>query len=331
MKIYPWQSSVWQRLSADPHRLPHALLLEGPAGIGKRDFSLALAAALLCAKPLTQAGGCGRCPSCHWFRAGTHPDFCLLEPLTEEGGEEEGGQPTRKKREITVAQVRALENFVNLSSVGGGARVVVLSPADALNPAAANALLKTLEEPGPATYFLLVTDQAQRLLPTVRSRCQRLSMPRPSQALARDWLARSGIPDAELCLALAGGAPLRAQALADGICLAERRRFLEALAEPPSLNWLELAERAAKVELVPCLQWLQTWVYDLMAVKLTGRIRYNQDFASCLQELGTRANVVRMHEFLRQLNQTKRFAQHPLNVQLVLEDLLLGYRSLIRP
>ena len=328
---YPWLIPLWQRLHAQAQSLPHALLLEGPRGIGKRDFALAYSKALLCETPSPTGEACGECAACHWLAQDSHPDFRLLEPISaeEEGGAEDAA-PSRKKREINIAQVRGLADFVNLSSHRAGARVVLIHPAETLNPAASNALLKTLEEPSPNTHFLLVSDQPHFLLPTIKSRSQRISMPQPSPDQAADWLKQQGVQEAELCLALAGGAPLLARDFADADYLKERRAFLHALQTPKQLNWLALAEQGAKADMAARFDWLQKWLYDLVSSRLAQHVRYNLDFASGLQDLAMRVNLSRVQDFARELAQIKRRLQHPLNPQLLLESVLLSYLSAVK-
>lgn len=141
--LYPWQQEPWQRWAGLRARLPHAILLKGPQGIGKLDFALALAQSLLCERPGADALACGACPSCHWFEQETHPDFRLLQPdalsEAEEGEEREAGKK-KPSRQISVDQVRSLSDFANLSAHQGGHRVVLIHPAEAMNTNAANAL-----------------------------------------------------------------------------------------------------------------------------------------------------------------------------------------------
>lgn len=326
--IYPWQAPLWQRLREQAGRVPHALLLAGPRGVGKRDFALAYAKALLCETPQPDGQACDHCAACHWLAQGSHPDFRLLEPLVdEEKSEEEGAaeKTTRKKREINIAQVRALADFANLSSHRAGNRVVLIHPAETLNAAASNALLKTLEEPSPNTRFLLVSHQPNFLLPTIKSRSAAIIMPQPNPTQAAAWLKEQGIQDAELCLALAGGAPLLARDFADSEYLKERRAFLSALQSPKQLNWLALAEQGAKADMAARFDWLQKWLYDLVSSRLGTQVRYNLDFASGLQDLAMRVNLSRVQNFARELAQIKRRLQHPLNPQLLLESVLLSY------
>lgn len=325
--IYPWFAPLWHTLMTRQARWPHALLLAGPRGIGKRDFALALGAACLCETPLADGQACGICPACHWLAQGSHPDFRLLEPYGGEEGEEEEG--ARRKRDISIAQVRSLADFVSLSSMRAGERVIVIHPAEAMNTAAANALLKTLEEPLPQVRLILVGHQIHSLLPTIKSRCQRIPMPPATTAQARAWLQEAGVKEVNLSMALAGGAPLLAKEFAQANYLESRRTFLTSLLQPAQLNWIALAEQNAREDLAARFDWLQTWTYDIASQGLTGRLRYNLDFGLGLQELAARVNLTRIFQFARELTQIKRRLQHPLNPQLLLESVLLNYLAAV--
>ena len=207
--------------------------------------------------------------------------------------------------------------------------MVLIHPAEALNPAAANALLKTLEEPSPNSTLVLVTHQANFLLPTIKSRCHRISMPAPTASQASDWLSQQGVAQAPLCLALAGGAPLLAREYADSAYLQARQQFLNALQKPKQLNWLQLAEQGAKADLAARFDWLQKWLADLVLVGLAGQIRYNLDFVSSLQDLARQVNLMRVQHFASELAQIKRRLKHPLNPQLLLESVLLSYLAAV--
>ena len=185
--MYSWQNSQWQQIMQRTS-LPHALLLRGRAGTGKHDFAVDLAQSLLCSKP-KQTRACGVCPSCVWFAEGGHPDFRLISPEDADESEDAPKKKATKKSQISVAQIRQLIDYLSLSSHQvNSRRVILISPAETLNLASANALLKMLEEPPANTLFLLVTSQPQRLLPTILSRCQAIDMPLPSKADALSWL-----------------------------------------------------------------------------------------------------------------------------------------------
>ena len=205
---YPWQEDDWRRIVREFDSLPNAWLLTGPEGIGKVDFAYSLARALLCDTPLEDGRGCGQCESCRWLASGTHPDFRHLCPEAADEGKEEGGKSARKLSQIKIEAVREIIEFSQLTAHRHGRRVVLVEPAEKLNLAAANAILKVLEEPPDNTVFLLVADRPQRLLPTIRSRCRKFSLSRPPHEVALAWLKTQGVAHAEAELAWHGGAPV---------------------------------------------------------------------------------------------------------------------------
>ncbi|MEW6313289.1 MAG: DNA polymerase III subunit delta' [Pseudomonadota bacterium] len=330
MSHLPWHEAAWRALLAQKGTLPHALLFKGSKGIGKLVFARAFAQALLCETPDPDGDACDGCPSCRWFATDSHPDFRLLEPLKGEEGEDELGESTKKKdaKEIVIKQIRALEDFVGLSSHRNGAKVVLLYPAETLNTSAANALLKTLEEPPPRTYFLLVSHRSRQLLPTVLSRCRQVALPPPRAEQAQDWLRHQGIADPRLGLAQAGYAPLAALELEQGDYWEARRVLLEQLAQH-RIDALALAEGSKAEDLPRLLLWLQQWTYDLIFCKFAGKIRYHLDYAEALVRLAKRLDAVMLLRFHRELLRQQRIVQHPLNPRLFAEQLLLSYVRLV--
>ena len=334
MTIYTWHKETWRQLMSAQSHLPHALLLQGKSGIGKADFAREMARALLCESPLSSGVACGECPACAWYSTGSHPDFRLLSPT--EGSDSatespEAERSTEKKGSafITVAQVRELTDFINLSTHRNGRRVILIHPAEAMNMQAANALLKTLEEPPPQTLFILVSHQPQRLLPTIRSRCRQVALPTPPPALSIQWLQEQGIEDAPSCLAQSGNAPLEAQLLSSPEYQAQRRHFLTQLSDPGKLDPLTLAEQAEKLNLAWVVNWLQKWVYDLIRARLAGGIRYQADFSTCINALSAKVNLIHLLSYQRELLSVYRSLQHPLNTRLVLEQILVAYWQLV--
>jgi DNA polymerase-3 subunit delta' len=179
-------------------QLPHALLLTGQRGIGKFELARSFAASLLC-ENLTAAGeACGACLACGWLAQGNHPDLRLLQPnaliaeAAESGELDEAGKK-KPSQQITIDQVRALDDFLHVGTHRHGARVVLLNPAEAMNRSTANALLKSLEEPIASTLFLLISSEPHRLLPTIRSRCQVMPVRHPVHGLAGQWLRDAGV------------------------------------------------------------------------------------------------------------------------------------------
>ncbi len=203
-ELPPWLHGAWQAL-LERHatgRLPHALLLQGQAGIGKHRLASRLARRLLCTAVDVAEEPCGECRGCRLVLSGAHPDWRRAEP-----------DPEKRRPNIPVDAIRALIGFVSLSSQYGGCRVAVIGLGDAMNAAAANSLLKTLEEPPGECFLILVTARPARLPATLRSRCQRVDLRPPAEADALAWL-RERVEAPEALLALAGGAPYAALALA---------------------------------------------------------------------------------------------------------------------
>lgn len=326
-KIYDWQQPAWAQLASIRQQFPHALLLKGKAGIGKLNFAINLAKSLLCSQPDSQGFSCGTCQSCHWFEQQNHPDYRVLSPLSESSDEDAKPSKTAKKMQISVSQIRELSDFVSLSSHQNAAfRVALIYPAEALNQASANALLKVLEEPPEGMIFILVTHQPHRILPTIMSRCRKVDMPIPDQATALAWLQSQGIDHASEKLRYAGGAPL--------LLLDE-----QALVTLPTPQLQQLLKGGATIiaDVLPglvsmgmesALQALQKWSYDILCGKLVGEVRYHVEQFDALQQLAERVDLVRLMDFIRKLDQAKKLALHPLNNELQLETILFDYTQL---
>lgn len=324
---YPWQSEPVRQLRALRARLPHALLLHGPAGSGKRALAGAFLQWLLCAHPAAEQP-CGQCDSCRWLQAAQHPDVLEVDvAAAEDAGE---ATPGRKLAQIGVESIRQTVDFLRIGA-HGSMRVVWIHQAHAMNTAASNALLKTLEEPPERTLLLLVTDQPARLLPTVLSRCHAVRHPLPERARALEWLAGQGVDQPGLCLDLAGGAPLAALAWNDAGRMARRTGWLDMLAHADRARAWGEAEQLARMEHEAYLDWidvLQRWVCDLLSLRMVGRIGYHGDCAAGLQALAQRADVRGLARFAQRLTDVRRTSGHPLNVQLAVEDVLLDYCAL---
>jgi DNA polymerase-3 subunit delta' len=312
--IYPWQTNLFARLTNRRQALPHALLLHGRAGLGKTDFALTLAKSLLCESPQGGGEACGQCPACGWFDAGHHPDFRWVGLPDDDPAEKASTQ-------IPVDAIRALSGFMTTSTHRQGMRIVLIAPADALNVNAANALLKTLEEPLPDTLMMLVSNEPGRLAATVRSRCQRVRFDLPPAAEAEAWLTQQDVGEAPLFLALAGGAPLEAMKLAtqdDGL-----REALLRLLSRPEASLVQLSEQAIKMPTPEWVGWLQRWAHDLVEQKLVGRPRYHLDFSEVLERVAQQADLFDLLSWEHQLRDAQRLAQHPLNARLFAESLLV--------
>ncbi|CAG9171524.1 DNA polymerase III subunit delta' [Cupriavidus respiraculi] len=336
--LYPWQTHDWQRLQTLRERLPHALLIHGQQGIGKRDLAMHFAQGLLCDTPLPDGQPCGTCSACHWFGQGNHPDFNVVRPEAMEGaadGEaDEGGKKKAPSKVIRMEQVRGLIDAVGVGTHRAGHRVVVVYPLDALQTEGANALLKTLEEPPPATVFLLVTDRLDRVLPTILSRCRQFSVQRPGPAEALDWLRGQGVADAEGQLAQAGGSPLTALVAAEAEEQPMQRWLVSQLGSGPAFDALAAAEQLQKLPVPSVLGIVQRWTYDLLASQASadaGRPpRYFPREAAALARCAGATDVHRVQGFAQRLVQHRRSEAHPLAPRLVMEAVFLEYRQLFQ-
>ena len=339
---YLWFEKDWQRLHANRARLPHALLIHGAPDIGKRDFAEHFAQSLLCENLAHQGHLCGVCPACGWFAARNHPDFRAVLPeilQPDEAGadaEEEAEKAAKTKtpsKEIKIEQIRRLDSFFNTGTHRGGARVVLVYPADALNLPAGNALLKTLEEPAPGTVFLLVTSHPDQVLPTIRSRAAKFTLSAPDAKACIAWLAEQGVERPELRLAEAGGAPLAAfRAATEDPHSAQRETLIDALAAAGvPLDPLALAEKIDKAGNENLALWLMRWVADLLIVQQTGgAARYYPARAKSIMSSAAGFDVPALHRYYRKLADARRIAGHPLNPRLFAEALLIDYARLTR-
>src|SRR5258708_7209210 len=293
--IFEWQAQPWKAWTQLRERLAHAILIQSGEGLGEFEFAQACAQALLCETPRPDRQACGTCHACNWFSQGNHPDFRLVVPESmAPESREEGAEPAKKKSEqIRIEQARELADFLAIGTHRGGLRVILVYPAEAMNANTQNALLKNLEEPPPATAFLLVTTQAERT---------------------------------EAARAAAGGSPLAALRIA--ATEGDRLRFIERLSNP-GFDPIALADSVQGTPLWELVAWLQRWSYDLLLARLAGRVRYNPNQAAEIADSARRCDAADIAAYLRRLAQARSLARHPLNAKLFIEDLLLQYQRLV--
>ncbi|WP_428423922.1 DNA polymerase III subunit delta' [Methylibium sp.] len=312
----------------------HALLLHGMQGVGQFELALAVAAAWLCegdASLRADGRACGGCVACRLIAARTHPDLLVLIPEalqeslgwsgSDEPGDADGGKGKAKpSREIKVEAVRAAVSFAQQTSSRGGAKVTVIYPAERMNPASANTLLKTLEEPPGRARFVLASAAPQRLLPTVRSRCQTLRVPLPSADAATGWLASKQAAQPEVLLAAAGGQPLEAhERLVLGI---------------DAQAWLRLPREVLAGQAATLTAWplpividaLQKLCHDALSVAVGALPRYFPPGS-----LPPGGDVARLTACARDLRGAARHAEHPWNAGLGVEALVLQVRKALQP
>lgn len=311
MNAPAWHREAWDtlRMRRERNAMPHALLLAGPAGLGKRDFLERLVRSLLCSQP-DDGDACGHCRTCALLDAGTHPDRVAVGLELRDDG--------KPRKEIVIPQVRALSARLAMASQFGGWQVASIDPADALNANAANALLKTLEEPTPSTLIVLVADAPWRLPPTIRSRCQRMDFRLPPREEALAWLHAAGIADAEAALDASGGNPGLARAWAGDGALAQRAEVhadLAALAGGRA-DAGDVARRWNDAALGQRL-----W-FAAQAAARESRARA----AGARGELGTALDAVALGDWYAHANRARESLRGPLRADLVVLELLAQWR-----
>jgi DNA polymerase III subunit delta' len=344
--------------------LPHALLITGPSGVGKSAFSMRLAEGLLCETPKTQRQNgmaCGKCQACHWLSQGSHPDLRRVMPAAfdpnydpsfvaptasidvdtgEDGTEKESEK--KKSSEITVDQIRAMTRFLSVGGHRSGVRVVIIDPAMAMNNIAANAFLKTLEEPLGNTLIVLLATRASQISATLRSRCVVHPLTVPTEAESEAFLLENAgygesknsaaleLGELKQSLQMAGGMPLRALALVRGQESAGYRLALDVVRALPETGWQQASEQMAQLSTPLWMGILQYWVADLArVVNGAAPVRFTS-FASTLNNLARapRLNTAEMLTFIQWLDQNRRWASHPLNPRLFAEETLMRYCKL---
>jgi len=320
----PWHRPLWDQLwrLEQSGRFPHALLFSGPHGVGKQVLAEALVARTLCVEDSAEA--CGECHSCRMLAAGYHPDLLRIAP--EEG-----------KRQIRIDPVREVNRFVNQTAQQSGYRVIVISPAEAMNVAASNALLKSLEEPGEKTLFVLLSDVPSRLLPTIRSRCQQWSLPAVAFADCRTWLVEKlqGEDEAHFWWQVAGGLPLLALELAEPEQRALRQQLHDCFEQ--LVRGAEPVSEAARLDrqAVDSILWYGiAWLEDLIVLGLAGngRTLKNPDLEPLYRQAVKNARVqdwFRLLDYAREQRRLLAVGANP-NPQLVLEAWLVRWSALLR-
>ncbi|WP_424953360.1 DNA polymerase III subunit delta' [Comamonas aquatica] len=307
----------------------HAWLLQGPSGMGQFELGMALVRAWLCEQPGAH-GACGHCASCHSIDVHAHADLCVLMPeadmlargwpLSEKAQAEIDDKKRKPSKEIRVDAMRDAVEFTQRTSARGRGKAVLVYPAEQMNAITANALLKTLEEPPGDVRFVLATEAAHQLLPTIRSRCLTHTMLWPHEAQMLQWLQAQGLAEgpAQAWLRAAGGRPL------DALAMAQAGKGLELFQRLPKAVAAGDAAIFADMTQPDVVQWLQKLCHDLMCVAQGAAPRY---FAA--QDLPAPPSVMILARWAKSLAQEARTAEHPFNAGLMTEALVAQARTVL--
>ena len=322
---YPWLSPARERLAdyRRRERLPHALLITGPAGLGKLSLARAFVNLVLCRAPDGEIA-CGRCDACVQWQAGSYPDFREVTLEEDDKG--------KLRKRIVVDQIRDLSAEIGLTARQGGWKIALIHPADAMNVNAANSLLKTLEEPPQRSMLVLVSSRPANLPATIRSRCQQLAVPLPDTETGVNWLRGEGVDEPEAALAYAGRAPLRAKALADAGFLGKRGGFLKRIAavHQRGASAVTVAGELESEELNFVVDFLAAITEDLIRLaQLPGETAqlHNPDLRKSLKTLAGGVDLTALHRYREAVGEARRLVETQVNPRLLLESLLLPWSS----
>ena len=346
--LLPWTQAAFDAFFISQGRQAHAYLLAGHSGLGKTVFAEHLAKTLLCQESDQKA--CGQCQSCRLFESGSHPDLHVLqsEKRTIDFAdlfatyaprylEDESKRNKRKKPSAVIAidQVRDVVPDINTRPHLSNCRIIILNAAEDLNINAANSLLKSLEEPPSDSFFLLISHDPGRLLPTLRSRCNRIDFRLPEKQQALDWLNSQlpGVPNTADLLDSAAGIPLRALALSGGEESADNSQVTDVMLQLANrqIDPVSAAsELIKKSELADILAAVQVLISRIIRIKFASEnpLSAKNNCDRVLLDCGKRLNFKQLYAFLDIVSNTKQLAGGPLDDTLALEDNLISWQNL---
>ncbi len=325
--ILPWQTEPWRRLQQQHVEacLPHALMVCGPAGIGKARLCMQLVASLVC-EALQEGAACQQCKQCRLLAAGTHSDFQYIEP------EKPGAA-------LKVDVIRQLVHFFSQSSLQGGRKIALLMPAEDMSISAANALLKTLEEPPGNALLILIAHASGRILPTIRSRCQVLDLALPTRSESVAWLEQEadtssqGLDHKDLVqlLNLAGGAPLRALQMFESNAHEVGRSMQEQLGAvlKGTVAISEIAEVWADERAQARMEWLQNWLSRIIRHQALNFAEPEERMFDYLARKASPESLFDLLDCLRQQYALLIGSSNP-NPALLFEVVLMRWQGLLR-
>ena len=325
-QVTSWQQPSWSNLldCVSSGTLPHSLLICGEPDIGKLEFAHKLANRLLCPSP-SSGYACGICPMCLLLKAASHPDLLLVEP-------------EEKTKVIKVEQIRLITKFIAQTSHAGAGKIIIISPAEALNINAANALLKSLEEPPAKTWFLLISHHPQSLALTIRSRCRCVMIPKPDRAQALAWLEHASEHDNfDALLDIVQGRPMAALELLNTDQVDDRQRVLQCLVSllKREMQPVDAAANCMQLDVLQVLHHLTYTASSLIKFTMSNNFKFTEQWLiKIAAEVNTDVVPAQLNKNLfwqlDQIRQSQRalMSNSNPNPQLLLEELFWNWSKL---
>jgi DNA polymerase-3 subunit delta' len=330
--IYPWLQDSWKQLTMIPKvKFPHALIITGSQGIGKIEFCHLIIQSLLCSNVSQEGSPCGQCSACAQFLAQSHADYLNLEILDG-------------KKSIGVDQIRDMINWVNLTRQSTQKKVLFIPQAEKMTLAAANALLKTLEEPPHDVVIILVCEHLNSLLATIRSRCQIVSLVKPKAEVIEQWLDNNKAnwklspenkhlvaKQRKLLFSLAFYSPLKVKQLLISDELVKRKMIIDQLISiiHDDNSPVIVASGLFKKDSEVTMYWLQSILFDLiyMHYHVDNLKLINSDYYKDIQLLLGKLNILLIFDLINELKEYYQFKERSLNTQLMLESYLIKWQD----
>lgn len=322
--LYPWQEKNWLDLMSyyQAKRVPHALLMHGINGIGMLNLAIYFAKFLLCQNHTLDNRPCETCKSCLLFNANNHPDYVLIQP--EDVG-----------KSIKIEQIRQIIHEIDCTSHQGGNRIIIINNAENMNKASANALLKTLEEPESNSIIILITENISLLLPTIRSRCQKMICSTPNITYAIKWLKQNisknelnfNEDELFLSLKLSENAPLKAlqflQTDTVSLCYNLITDITKSLTEKTfTLNTAWFADKYINYDIKTIVKLFWYIIQDIYKIRQNIPI-YFIIFAHYLNEMQKISNNLPNNDFLSKYLENLAYIQNALNTNIAINKNLL--------
>jgi len=342
LHLYPWFESFYQEFVKNG--VPNSLLIYGEKDIGKLNFALYLANYLICENK-TNHQPCLQCQACRWYSMANHPDFFSILPedlnhllpfaVNPETLVSSSAEDKKQSKYIRIDQVRDILSVNELSSYRGGMRVILIYPVETMRLEAANCLLKSLEEPAENVFYILVTHRLESILPTIRSRCRLLALPKPSKELSIPWLSEQdelvnkSKAELEALFLEMGRSPLKVLNAMAGKSF-NSAQMLHELSSSNAMDHSKLVDLLSQVELSDLLTCLQKWCIDLYMVYSGVLPRYFPDKELILKNKVKNLDVIGLNRFLKLLIQELKLTSHPLFPKVQLESLLSKYSQLFK-